>query len=89
MASPGSVTRLELETAWLTKVQAAHRRYRVASAKYLRALEEHKQFLLPSADGALAAKRAAQQEAAALREYGRVLKTFTELVVDGTLPPPD
>ena len=87
MTSPISVTRLEMETTWLSKVQAAQRRYRVASAKYRRALEEHKQFSLPSPDGVFALRQAAQAEAAALHQYTRTLKVFTDLIVDAKLPP--
>jgi hypothetical protein len=41
---------------------------------------------IPAVDGDFAARRAIKLESAALREYARILRIFTDLVVKGVVP---
>lgn len=79
--------RRKLENLWRAKVQAAHERYRRAAVQSHSVMEEQQQKLLTGADGFHAVTMAVREESAALREYRRVLKIFTELLVHGMLPP--
>jgi hypothetical protein len=81
---PRTNDRWELEDFWGLKLKETHERYDVARAHYRRLLEETPEASTTILDGPLAQARRA--EAKALAEYVRVLKTFTELTVDGRLP---
>jgi hypothetical protein len=84
MTSPISLTRLQIEAAWLSKVKAAQRRYRAAAAQHDEVLKNP---LGRTPDAALTVWEAALEEIGARREYLHVLNTFTRLVVDGEVPP--
>jgi hypothetical protein len=87
MTSPISVTRLQMETAWLSRLKAAERHYNAAVAQY-EAVFREQQASLPSArDAAHALWQASVEKSGARREYQHVLNTFTRLVVNGELPP--
>ncbi len=79
-------TRIQLETIWYSRVKQARERYYAAVGKSRAALKGRQQSLLSSPDGALAVRQSARLEAAALREYRRLLKIFMELVADGKVP---
>lgn len=75
-------TRQELEELWCLKVKQAQQHYKDASAKWREAIEAQ----LPSPDGNFAARRAAQAQAVAHREFKRILAVFRDLVVKGKVP---
>jgi hypothetical protein len=77
------VAREELEEVWRQKTQEAQERYRVATERYHRLLEESRG-RIPTADSPLLVARHAQS--AALDEYKRVLRIFTEFTVHGQIP---
>jgi transketolase len=81
MTSPISMTRLEMETAWLSKVKAAQQRYCEAAAQY----NELRKKSAPHV--AHAVWKAALEKSGTRREYLDVLNTFSRLVVDGEVPP--
>jgi hypothetical protein len=87
MTSPISMTRLRMETAWLSKVKAAERHYNAVAAQYDAVLREQRAPLAPTRDAVHAVWQAAVEESGARREYLHVLETFTRLVVDGEAPP--
>ena len=64
----------------------AQLRFHEGSVKYQQTAEERVQCVAPTADGALAATEAAKAQAAARREYMRLLQIFSELVVHGRVP---
>ena len=76
----------ELELYWKERWQNAKLALEVARA-HVQALKEN---VLPSdrygSDSANAYKSALEQETAALIEYSRVLRIYTDLVVHGKLP---
>jgi hypothetical protein len=86
MTSPISMTRLEMETAWLSKVKAAERHYNAAAAQYDAVLSEERTPLAPTRGAAHAVWKAALEKSGTRREYLDVLNTFTRLVVDGEAP---
>jgi hypothetical protein len=80
------MTRLALEATWRARVQVAQQRYYEACAKHQEVVEERRQRLTCTPDGALAVRKAAKAEVAARREYMRVLHIFTQFVVHGQEP---
>lgn len=82
-------TRIQLETIWCSRVKQARWRYYQAAGKTSAAREGLQKSLLSGPDCALVVRQAARVEAGALREYGRLLKIYTQLIVHGTVPPPD
>jgi hypothetical protein len=81
--------RIQLETIWYSRVKQARERYYAAAKNTSAAVEERQNSLLSSPDGVFVVRQAARVEAAALREYGRLLKIFRGLVADGKVPPPE
>lgn len=82
---PPSITaRQEIVEFWRLKVEEAHERYETASAQYRRLLEERPKDLVPGPDGKLPQARDAVSET--LLEYSRLLRVFTQLTLNGTLP---
>jgi hypothetical protein len=81
MSNPG---RQETEAFWIEKLEEANRKYQSATARYRRLLQEKVEAPSPSSGGTL--EQARQAESEALSEYTRVLKIFTDLTVNGTIP---
>jgi hypothetical protein len=73
----------ELEESWRLKTDRAQKRYQVATERYKKLLKES-QGLLLTADNRLALARQAQS--AALDEYRRLLKLFSELTINSRVP---
>jgi hypothetical protein len=84
MASP----QWDLENIWSERVRAARERYRDASRAFQDIWDEHFEIHL-STDPTHAIQHARQVESAALSEYVRVLKIFTDLVLHGKTPDED
>jgi hypothetical protein len=82
--SPSTTTRQEIVEFWRLKVEEAHERYETASAQYRRLLEERPKDSMAGPDGKLAQARDAVSET--LLEYSRLLRIFTQLTLNGTLP---
>jgi hypothetical protein len=83
--------RQQLEDLWREKVKASLARYWNARAECQNAVQEQKDQLTPSPDGAFAVSLALKKESEALAQYKRVMRIFTDLVVHGKIPkePPD
>ena len=73
-----------MEDTWRLKVEDASTRYKAAHACYRKELEEQSKGLNGNATRALFDAR--QEESQSLAEYTRVLKTFTDLTVEGKRP---
>jgi hypothetical protein len=72
-----------VEEFWASKLEEAFHRYRAATVEYRKTLKEQAG-LPPGPDGAL--ERTRQAEAAALAEYKRVLRVFTDLTLYHKMP---
>ena len=83
------MTRLELEALWRSGVKEAQEQYYRAAENCKKILQERQERLTPSPDGDLALRQALRQESTMLRQYMRLLKTFTRLVANGEIPPED
>ena len=71
---------------WLCRLNAARRKYHRATTEFSKVLAEQNKWPAPAADGSTALRNARLQEAAALNEYMRTLKVFTDLLVYGKKP---
>ena len=86
MANDQTAARRELERTWATKLTEARVRYHHAAASYHMLSEEYHQSLISGPDGTEAIRKAHREEAAALREYTRVVRIFTDVVRKGRTP---
>ena len=85
MATPKvSAMRQTLEDSWRSRVEEAQARYHKATERYRRLLQEQPGRMSHDRKAALALARQAESEA--LAEYCRVLRAFTELIVNGKVP---
>jgi hypothetical protein len=80
------LSRHELQDIWRQRVWKAWSRYVEASDGFRIAWDEHAELRM-NPDGALAIRIARQAESEALAEYMRTLKIYTDLVLNGTVPP--
>jgi hypothetical protein len=78
----------ELEDVWRERLREARLKYQEASKAFRATWGEHFEKGL-TADPTLAIEQARNVETAALSEYMRVLRVFTDLIVHGKLPPED
>jgi CheY-like chemotaxis protein len=82
---PASIVgRHELDDTWRARLEESQRQYQNATNRYRKLLAEERDGQPPRADSPLT--RARQAESAALMEYARVLRLFTDLTVQGKLP---
>ena len=81
----GITPRQTLEDRWRREVHFAYGRYQAAKE----AVHEARNLRLdaPPPDGVFALNQALRIESAVLTEYKRVLQTFTDLLIDGKIPP--
>jgi hypothetical protein len=79
--SKAPATRQTLEDSWRLRLEGTEAHYRRATDRYRKLLQEQPD---GTAHGAVALARQAESEA--LAEYTRVLRTFTELTVNGKTP---
>lgn len=75
-----------MEDLWRCRLQQAQERHKLAVETARKVTLENTQRLSESPDSSLALHQVHAQESAALEEYMRVLKIFTELVVNGKMP---
>ena len=78
----------KLEEIWVERVRGARERYREATATFQKVWDENFDIHL-AADPTHAIQHARKVESAALNEYVRVLKIFTDLVLNGKVPDED
>ncbi|MGC4053366.1 MAG: hypothetical protein QM757_29035 [Paludibaculum sp.] len=78
--------RQELEDSWRARLEVASIRYQAATAKYRRMLEEQNDEAPMGPESTDALVRALQAESEARIEYGRVLRTLTDLTMYDKLP---
>jgi hypothetical protein len=78
----------ELEDLWRQRLREARLKYEEASKAFKATWGEHFESRL-TADPTLAIERARNAESQALSEYMRVLRIFTDLIVNAKLPPED
>jgi len=79
-------SRTELEQVWRTRLNESRTRYDLSVTQCRKVVEEQNQFPMPAPDGSFAVRKALTQESAARSEYMRVLRIFTDLVVQGKIP---
>jgi hypothetical protein len=84
MNSPAK-ERAMLEDLWRERTEAAQKHYRIAKAECAEAISMQSDVEPP--DGAFGYRRALRAENVALAEYRRVLFIFTDLTVNGKMPP--
>jgi hypothetical protein len=82
--SPSTLVRQKTIEFWRLRLEEAHERYETASAQYRRLLEEKPKDSMAGPDGKLAQARDMVSET--LLEYSRLLRIFTQLTLNGTLP---
>jgi hypothetical protein len=82
--SSSALARHEIVDFWRLKVEEAHERYETASAYYRRLVEEKPKDSVTGPDDKLTQARDAVSET--LLEYSRLLRIFTQLTLNGTLP---
>ena len=80
--------RLNLEDTWRERVKAARVRYDKASREFRSVWGEHFEERL-AADPTFAIQLARKHETAALQEYMRALKIYSDLLLRGQMPPGD
>ena len=78
--------RQEIECCWRQRVEAARRKYDLTVAQSRKAKAEHKNWPVPAPDGYTAVRKSRLQRSAALNEYMRTLRIFTDLIVYGKMP---
>jgi hypothetical protein len=84
-----SPSRRELEAAWQCRVERARAHYKEESKQLSITIAAHEPLSELNPDGGFAIRRAIHKESEALREYSRVLKIFTDLVVRQVVPDED
>ena len=86
MASSQPLTRLQMEADLRSKVEAARLRYYAAVSQHQEALEASLRCIAPSTHSASGLRKAAKAKISARREYFRLLRTFSRLVIHGKAP---
>ena len=74
---------------WRERTSVALSRYQEAREASDRALAQRSDGIMPSSEGVTTTVEALESETAALREYVRVLRILTDLVVHRKPPPED
>ena len=85
-------SRRELEAVWRKRVDRARSRYEEKAAIRKEMVAERSVWPInrePDPDGRFALSVALQEESAARTEFMRVLKIYTDLIVNGTPPEED
>ena len=85
-------SRRELEAAWYRRLNRARSRYEAKFAIRKEMVGKRSVWPIdrqPDPDGRFALHLALQEESAARREYMRVLRIFTKLILHGTPPEED
>lgn len=86
---PGSRPLKDLEEEWHKRVQSAASRYREAARDFKTVRIDFPITEANCPDGITAIWQARRRELAALEDYLRVLRIYTDLIVHGVVPPAD
>lgn len=78
--------RVELEQDWRNRTEIARQRYQRCSDEHNRIAADVRKGLFEAPDGSEAVRQAHQRENAALEEYMRTLKRYSDLALRGTVP---
>lgn len=81
-----SQRRWELEEQWRQRVKAARGAYIHVSVQYVRMVKELGHGQIPPTDGCFAVASARRAEAWALNEFKRIMRVYTDLVLNGSIP---
>lgn len=81
-----SPVRIEIEDRWRSRLAEAKRNHDRAVVEFRRAAEVYRAREIPASDGNLGLHQAIASESTARREYIRILRLFTDLVVHGRIP---
>ena len=84
-----SPSRIEIEDRWRTRLAEAKRNHDQAVTRFRQAAEVYRAQEIPASDGSLGLHQAISAESGARREYIRILRLFTDLVVHGRFPADD
>jgi hypothetical protein len=76
--------RRELEEIWMRKLNRARTQYESAAARFNRAVADYDTERTTA--GLLAIQQAYAVEAAAMKDYRKTLRAFSDLVVRGKMP---
>jgi hypothetical protein len=87
MAQQGGESGMELAALWCARLDKAKAAYDLAAAEFRHSAEEYRYRQAPSADGSFALRHAITAENAARAQYVHVLQVFTDLIVNGKVPP--
>ena len=79
-------SRIELEEVWRTRLKAARERYLDSLKEFQRLTSEAGSGLMQHPDGVYVLQRAGEYERRELHEYLRILRIFTDLVMEGKEP---
>lgn len=84
-----SPSRIEIEDRWRIRLADAKSKHDQAVSLFRRASEEYRAKEIPASDGSLSLHQAIAAESSARKEYIRILRLFTDLVVQGRIPKDD
>jgi hypothetical protein len=76
----------DLALLWRTRLEKAKAEYDLAVAKFRRSAEEYRTRSSEAGDTAL--REAVREENRAREHYLSVLQVFTDLIINGKIPPP-
>jgi hypothetical protein len=79
-------TRDQLEDDWRARLENAFIQHRLASEDFQKALEEQARNLTLAPDGSHAVRVARQRESDTRKEYMRLLRLFSDLVMRDKIP---
>ena len=79
-------SRKDIEDFWRARLQRAREQHQNAMDESRRAILDHALGASEPPDGSFALQQLHTRESAALREYMRVLKVFTDLIVNDKIP---
>ena len=79
-------SRKAVEELWRDRLHQSKDRYNVAAATSRYAMKTFLEDSAPTPDGGVNLRNCLQAESAALSEYMRILRVFTDLTLNGTLP---
>jgi hypothetical protein len=81
-----TIGRKDLEELWRGRLADAKASYEIAVTQFRTASEDFRAHCTPSPDGGLSVHLAIVAESRARKEYMRVLRVFTDLLVYGKAP---
>jgi len=82
-----SASRIDMEDRWHKRLADARREHERAVEQFRHAAEIYRVQEVPFPDGGLALHRAIAAESLTRKEYIRVLRLFTDLILNGQSPP--